>query len=218
MRPIVFICINGIKTRPGRDDGWTDRAVTELMTQGLGRQVPIYAEKYEYFTLASTRRFRQQARAEAIAAMVHTWCSCGAHIVLVAHSNGGDLAERVIELCPYVPFKSVHLFAPAADGEILSRALVSGQMGHAYLHGQTNDPALRLGRISRRLLGWAKLGYGDLGLRVKKFAATNPRCTADESEAADHNIWLEPGESFRRTITQMIERELPPTTTDRSHE
>jgi hypothetical protein len=210
MRPTVFICINGIKTRPGRDDGWTDRAVTELMTQGLGRKLPIYAEKYEYFTLASTRRFRQQARAAAIAAIVHAWCWRGAHIVLVAHSNGGDLAERVIELCPYVPFKSVHLFAPAADGEILSRALANGQVGHAYLHGQTNDPALKLGRISRRLLGWAKLGYGDLGLRVKAFAEANFRCTADESDAADHGIWLEPGSPFRCTINQMIEREFPP--------
>lgn len=213
MRPVVYICINGIKTRPGRDDGWTDRAVTELMLGGLKRKLPVFAEKYEYFTLATTRRFRQQARAEAIADLVHRWHLQGALVSLFTHSNGGDLGELVIDLCPDVPLKSVHFFASASDGDILKRAIENGQIGHAYLHGQTNDPALKLGRWSRRLLKRFGLGYGDLGLRTKTFAdslAHTRRVTADESGEGDHSHWFK-ADVFEQTISQVLDRDFPTT-------
>lgn len=218
--PLVFICINGIRARPGDDDGWTDRAVTGLMLRGLRHGIPIFAEKYEYFTPAITRRLHQQRRAEGIAKMVGYWQTAGARVSLVAHSNGGDLAERVLDLVAtrsataHRHISSAHLYAPACDGLVLAAALRSGLLGHLYLHGQPNDPALRLGALSGRLFGWAGLGYGDLGRRVTEFGreqALNPGQFTDVvGEWGDHSHWFRPA-VFETTLDRLVWHEFPAT-------
>lgn len=212
MKPHVWICINGIRTNPGDDQGWTDRATTGLMLRAAAQGRPAYAEKYEYHTLALTRRLHQERRAQGITKMVAFWFTSGATISLVAHSNGCALAERVLDIAwkkwPEFRFHSVHFYAPASDGQHLARALLVGQLGHAYLHGQTQDAALRLGRWSRRLLGWAGLGYGDLGLRVTAYASAVPHVTAYATHGRDHSLWLKRDAVFERTLDNIYRRDL----------
>jgi hypothetical protein len=200
---IVFICINGILTNPGDADGWTDRAVTWLNLHTAGK-----AEKFEYACGALTRRLRQDWRAQAIARMARFYAEAGFQIVLIAHSNGADLVERVLGLLWPDEIRAAHLIAPACDGEQLAHSLDVGQLGALHLYGSENDSALHAARISRAFFGWLGLGYGDLGLRVLPFAHEHPRAIAHDDHTQSHSSWFERGESFERTMRAIITHEF----------
>jgi hypothetical protein len=199
-QPRVWICINGILTRPGDAEGWTDRAVTWLNLHTSGK-----AEKFEYAAGILTRRLNQCWRAEAIARMASFYIVEGYEVSLIAHSNGGDLVERVLGLLWPAKIVSAHLFAPACDGVALAHAVIEGeQLGALHLYGSANDGALKLARVSRRLVGWAGLGYGDLGLRVREFAQRTPNAFDHEDNRQSHSSWFARGESFERTMRQIV--------------
>jgi hypothetical protein len=191
----VVICVNGILTDPGASDGWTDRAVTWLHLHTEAR-----AEKFEYAAGALTRRLWQQERAQAIARMVHFYAEAGFTVDLVGHSNGCDLIARVLGITASRHFATVHLFAAAADDPPFADALARRQVGLLFLYGSENDRALHLARASRTLLGWAGLGYGDLGLRVRDFAATQPRTIAHLDNTQTHSSWFARGAQFEATM------------------
>jgi hypothetical protein len=199
----AWICVNGILTNPGDAEGWTDRAVTWLNLHTAGK-----AEKFEYAAGALTRRLRQAWRAEAIARMASFYIRGGYDVVLIGHSNGADLIERVLPLLWPATVKSVHLFAPACDGHALAHALIEGaQLGTLHLYGSANDRALRVAHLSQKLFGWLGLGYGDLGLNVDEFAGRTPNAYAHRDDRQNHSSWFERGESFERTMRQIIANE-----------
>lgn len=201
----VFIFINGILATPGDSDGWTDRAVTWMHTRTPDG---IYGEKFEYATGPLTRRLLQGVRAQAIARMVQFYHRANFEVSLVGHSNGCDLIARVIDGLN-VRVRSVHLFAPAADGADFIRARREGSCGHLYLYGSVKDRALGIwARFSRRLLGWAGLGYGSLGIEHAVFAAALPGFVTDcSNDTFGHSDWFARDTHFDDTMRQIARNE-----------
>lgn len=200
----VFIFINGILTRPGAHDGWTDRAVTWTQTR-----TPHKAEKWEYATGPLLRRFRQQARARKIATLMAYYERTGFEIVLVGHSNGCDIIARVLELrgaedwLYHREVRAVHLFAPAADGDDFRGAISFGDVERVHVHCGGRDQALRAGRWTRRLFGWAGLGYGSLGIEPDQLHA-EPQAYVHEYPDYGHSDFFAQGEAFERTMQKLF--------------
>ncbi len=203
-----MIFIPGIRTRPGDADGWTDRAVTKLMSQS-----DLRAEKFEYRTGALLRRIGQQARAQSLAKMVGHYVDSGYRIVMAGHSNGGDLIERVLALRPQTKFAAIYLFNAACTGERLLDTIHYRRVSRVYLYGHPDDPALKLGALSVRLFGWLGLGYGDLGRRVQTFRALpvfpadRDRITAEVNPTSAHGHGLGRDAAFEDRFDRMITRE-----------
>lgn len=202
----VFILVNGILTWPGDSEGWTDRGVTWLQTRTTAR-----AEKFEYACGAILRRLRQQSRAEAIAKMAAYYQQAGFAVSLVGHSNGCDLVARVLALRCFgssflQPIESVHLFAAATDERAIHAGLDHADVRRVFVYWSSHDRALHLARISRRLFGWAGLGYGSLGLNPGALRhRTNVKLIA--RPAYDHSTWFERGHHFEATMQLIADNE-----------
>ncbi|MBA4136752.1 MAG: hypothetical protein C0518_05495 [Opitutus sp.] len=198
----VFIFVNGILARPGDHDGWTDRAVTWTHCRSFHR-----AEKWEYAASALTRRFGQQERAEKIATMMGYYERAGYEIVLVGHSNGCDIIARVLALRGQQPWyfkqrvRSAHLFSPAADAPDFLRALEERDVARLATYTAGRDQALRLGKVSRTLFGWAGLGYGTAGLAARPI--DDPRVLSFHEGDFSHSTWWEKGARFEQTMQQL---------------
>lgn len=206
----AFILVNGILSNPGAADGWTDRGVTWLNLHTEGK-----AEKFEYACGALTRRFRQAARAEAIARMCGYYFRQGYEISLIGHSNGCDLIARVIQRIDTRGFASVHLFAPAAEADHFTDLLYETtgdryRIGRLFIYGSANDRALQVAGLSKKLFGWAGLGYGDLGRRVPDYLLEDPRVRVDHRNDYGHSTWFERGKNFEATMRLLIENENTP--------
>lgn len=201
--PRIFVFVNGILTRSGAHDGWTDRAVTWTNSRTAHK-----AEKWEYTTGALLRRLRQQDRAEKIATMLAYYQRAGFHVSLVGHSNGCDIIARVLALRGQEPWyfldtvRSAHLFSPAADGSDFARALDEADLGRLHIYGSANDKALQFGAWSRRLFGWAGLGYGSLGLESCPLLGRKNVFTCRRDEFG-HSTWFDKGEQFEATMQQI---------------
>lgn len=204
MKRTAYIAINGILTNPGDAEGWTDRFVTWINTR-----LPdgVVAEKFEYATGALTRRFGQRARADAIAKKVGYYRRAGYRVVLVSHSNGGDLTARVLNDAG-VEIDSAHLFAPATDDELIAQAIREGAIKRVHIYGSRNDGALKFARATRPLIGWAGLGYGSLGLRGRELAALFPEVVNDHSnDVFGHGTWFQRGQIFEDTMRLLAANE-----------
>lgn len=199
----VVIAINGILSCPGESDGWTDRAVTWLHLHAPD----VRAEKFEYSAGPLTRRLYQQCRAEAIARMCNFYFEGGFEVSLIGHSNGCDLIARVLDLTRSRTFRSVYLFAAAADGADFERALDEGQIANLFLYGSANDRALKLAALSQKLGGWLGLGYGSLGLAVRDFADTHANTYAVQADGVAHSTWFERGPRFEQTMHGILANE-----------
>ncbi len=199
-KPRAFVFVNGIINWPGAHDGWTDRAVTWTNCCS-----PHKAEKWEYAAGAITRRLLQQDRAIKIATMMRYYEAAGFDVVLVGHSNGGDIIARVLALRNGEPWyfqhqvRSAHLFAPAADAADFRRALKDGDLARLFIYGSANDRALQLAGVSRTLFGWAGLGYGTLGLAPEPFADL-PNVIVTRRDDYGHSDWFNKGDNFESTM------------------
>jgi predicted alpha/beta hydrolase family esterase len=216
MKRTAYIAINGILTNPGDAEGWTDRFVTWVNTT-----LPdgVVAEKFEYFTHALTRMLKQRERADAIAKKIGYYRRAGYRVVLVSHSNGGDLTARVLNDAG-VEIDAAHLFAPATDDELIAQAIREGAIKRVHIYGSRNDGALKFARATRPLIGWLGLGYGSLGLRGRELAALFPEVVTDHSnDAFGHGTWFQRGAIFEDTMKLIAANERndqnpeqPPTT------
>lgn len=204
----VYIVVNGILVSPGDARGWTDRAVTWLHNEA---EVNVQAEKFEYFASALTRRIRQQAHAEDLAALIRRYN--GRELHLVGHSNGCDLILRALRLT-LTPIRSIHLIAAACDEDFdrngLNEALVSLRLRAVHLYTSPDDGVLKwLARPSRLLFGWLGLGYGLLGLVGPKFEAAPDCVTRDDRPGYGHSTWFS-DEHFVETFRLILTRDTTP--------
>lgn len=210
-KPRVWIFVNGILNWPGAHDGWTDRAVTWTHCRHAHR-----AEKWEYATGALTRRLKQQDRAQKIATMLGYYERAGFETVLCGHSNGCDIIARVLALRGaeswyfQAPVRSIHLISPATDAAAIGDALAGGDVGRVFLYGSAQDRALQAGAWTRRLFGWARLGYGTLGLEARPLAGF-PNVWSFRRDDYGHSTWLQNDEHFDATMTLLhLNDEFPP--------
>jgi len=206
-RPRFYLYLNGILTRPEDRHSWTDRAVTWTESH-YGH----LADRYEYFSDALTRRLFQAARVRDCSTRLQQYS--GVERIVVGHSNGADIACRLLQLeddptTPHLQLTSLHLLAPAAEADFekngLNHALLTGRLGHVHLYCSRTDTALRLAQASQ-LLGFLGLGYGSLGRTGPRNVDPRiaDRITLTWRDDFGHSTWFTPAE-FARTMSSIIE-------------
>lgn len=203
----VIIAINGIRT--GNDyDAWPRRFDTWVNTN---MDDELVAERFEYTCSATFRFWHQRERADNLLLKINEYKNderFDSDIVLVGHSNGCDLIQRILNLGIHV--KEVHCFAPAAFDADFARTIGRKSFKKMFIYGSPMDRALRAARDSQFLtkvlslllkpLGVPHLGYGFLGLNGACFAARFPSVVTDCSQSEyDHSTWFEE-DSFEKTM------------------
>lgn len=156
----VHVVVPGIHHNPSWPDGWTDRAVE--WTHDLWPDCS--GEKFEYFASFIFRRFGQKDRAVNLAALLAK--RANRRVILTGHSNGTDVIVRALKIG--VRADVVNLIAPACERDFwksgLNAALRNGRVGKVNIWISEHDSPMKLARLSKRMLGWAGLGYGTLGI------------------------------------------------------
>lgn len=195
----VILAINGIRTKQDFSawtrhfDWWVDSNIDG----------EVVAERMEYTCSALFRFWGQRARADELIEIINGYKNderFDTDIVLVGHSNGNDLIQRILNIGIHV--KEVHCFSPAAFELDFERAIRKKSFKHMFIYGSPADKALRLARDSQFLtrtlsfllspFGVPPLGYGYLGLNGACFAARHPGVVTDCSRADfDHSSWFE---------------------------
>ena len=141
MNRTAYIFVPGIYNRPGNPHAATDRAVTWVHVNRPG----AVAEKYEYAAGVLTRHVSNKRLAQSLAALVDSYPIDRFSVVLVAHSNGCEVARRALMLSER-PANWVHFFAPAVDSNPrkhkLHKLLENGQIGFLRLHVAALDRVL----------------------------------------------------------------------------
>jgi pimeloyl-ACP methyl ester carboxylesterase len=202
--PRVFIYIPGILQRPDGPDDWADAAVA--WTQNHARAL---ADRYEYCSPALFRSWGQAKRCKELRRLVEMYRGC--RINLVGHSNGCELACRMLRECGDISVDGLHLIAGACDASFeangLNAALIDGRVGTVHTYGSPNDEVLnKWARWSRWAAKWIGLGYGELGLVGPKevsplaMALTHARWQVGYG----HSTWFEPDkiEGTLRLVTR----------------
>lgn len=176
----LYLFIPGIKYKAAGVDGWVDRAVS-----WVHEFTPDRAMCYEYESPATLRFVRQPRRVRDVAAI------CARHpsqeISLVGHSNGAAIICDVLRLGMRV--HELHLIAGAADASFnvngLNDAVKGGRVRWINLYCSKSDRVLNTwADLSKRVVGWAGLGYGNIGLR-------GPLHMSDAARAVTKTVWRE---------------------------
>ena len=204
VRPRFYLYINGILTSPEDRHAWTDRAVTWTESH-YGH----LADRYEYFSGALTRRLFQSARVRDCSIRLQQYS--GVERVVVGHSNGADIACRLLqeESQPSLELHSLHLIAAAAEADFekngLNHALLTGRLGHVYLYCSRNDAALRLAQATQ-IFSFLGLGYGSLGRTGPRNVDPRiaDRITITWRDDFGHSTWFTPAE-FAKTMAAVVE-------------
>lgn len=152
--------MNGILTQPEDVEAWTDHAV-----EWINRNTESKADKMEYRSGALTRRWYQNKRVQNLQKICKSYL--GDRIILVGHSNGCDIIQRMINKgIPRV--HELHLIAAASEYDFVkngyNRALKNDHVEKIYVYTSDIDEALKKAKLSTKLFGWLGLGYGYLGL------------------------------------------------------
>jgi len=186
--------VPGVRTDVEDVDGWQYRA-----KRWVDKHTPHDADTLPYHTLASTRFVGQRDTAGKLGRILLDYDPD--LLTLVCHSNGCALACMALRMFPALRILDLHLIAAAEDPDFerngLNDAHRMGRIGSVTCYCSENDGALKLAGWSRFLLGWAGLGYGDLG-RV------GPRNVADADKPwfrpvvwrndFGHSDWFNEGE------------------------
>lgn len=160
MNNTQIILVNGILNQPESVDGWTDHA-----EQWIDKNTEFKSTKMEYRATALTRRFHQGTRVKNLQKICKAYL--GDRIILVGHSNGCDIIQRMINKgIPRV--HELHLIAAASEHDFIkngyNRALKNEHVEKIVVYMSPIDEALKKARLSTKLFGWLGLGYGYLGL------------------------------------------------------
>jgi len=154
----VYLYINGILTKPGKSENWNGKATTwtHLHTDD-------YAEKVEYYAGPISRAFGrgQMRRAEKLTRTIYHYVRSGWEVVLVGHSNGGNVIHNAIPMLTTKmrkAIKHVHLIAPASPADFEVNGL-NHLNAPVTVWRAGNDKALKMAKA----VGWL-VGFGTLGL------------------------------------------------------
>lgn len=161
MNKTVIIFVNGILSSPEDVEAWTDRAVG-----WVNKNTDYKSDKMEYRSGTLTRRWYQNQRVKNLQKICKSYL--GDRIILVSHSNGADIVERMIQKGLTGRIHELHLIAAASEHDFVkngyNNALKSTRVGKIVVYMSPIDEALKKARWSTRLFGWLGLGYGYLGL------------------------------------------------------
>lgn len=167
MKKVTYLFINGILVPPGNVNNWNVKACAwiDQKNDWTDEKTQFKAERYEYLSDIFFRRISQEKRVDDIQVVINRMSQ--GDIILVGHSNGCDLIERLVRRNSG-SFKEIHLIAAASERSFkingYNEALRRKQVGEIYMYASPNDSALKQAKWSTRLFGWMGLGYGYLGL------------------------------------------------------
>lgn len=160
MKKVTYIFINGILNKAGNINNWNTRAC-----MWIDEKTNFKAERYEYESDIIFRRFGQEKRVNDIQTIINRLSQ--GDIILVGHSNGCDLIERLVKRYTHY-FKEIHLIAGASERNFktngFNEALRDRKIGEIFIYMSRYDNALKKAKWSTRLFGWLGLGYGYIGL------------------------------------------------------
>lgn len=160
MNKTIYIFVNGIMTNPEDVEAWTDRAVG-----WIAHNTEFKSDKMEYRSGTLTRRFYQNKRVQNLQKICKAYL--GDRIVLVGHSNGCDIIQKMATK-GMLKIHEIHLIAAASEHDFIkngyNRALKRETIEKIFIYTSPIDEALKKARLSTKLFGWLGLGYGYLGL------------------------------------------------------
>lgn len=190
-RVYVYVC--GIFESPGQWHAWPARAVTWTHVNAPYDR----AEKFEYFTGLFLRTLGQEERAGKLAKMLSFYLAANWQVVVVAHSNGADVALDALAILNYPPLERMHLFSAACDADCEKSGLSRVRADSVHVYRAWNDWALE---IAGTPLGYA-LGFGTLGRDgpLNGSRALAPIHVIDEP-GYGHNDWFQKGPRFELTM------------------
>lgn len=198
----VFICINGIRTKPSDPRGWTDEFVTSL---NIDSPDWAQAEKFEYYVDWWNRWIYQRKNADELSRKVNAYLNADYRVVLIGHSNGCDLIARLFD--KNIRIDAAHLFAAAAYEAPFKLAIQNRLVRRVHLYGSPDDLALKTASITSRVLRWFGLGYGSMGLRGHTLAREYPGIVKDHSlKGYGHDTWFAFGH-YTATLALLLKNE-----------
>lgn len=172
MKKPYYVFIPGIFGDPENPEEWTDRAETyvELNCEGCS------ATTLPYKSDAIFRRMGQEERVNNLEKVLTRIES--RKLILVAHSNGGDIVERIVKRKLF-DFEEIHLIGSAGEGDFtkngFNEALKESHVKKIFVYWSKKDKALQKAKWSSYFLSWIGLGYGYLGLTGPKKVNKNVR-------------------------------------------
>lgn len=197
MKSTQFIFVNGILNNPENVSGWTD-----LAEEWIETNTPFKANKMEYRSGALTRRIKQNDRVYNLQKICMAYG--GDKIVLVGHSNGCDIIQRLINKgLPKI--HEIHLIAAASEHDFrkngFNTALKLSNVDKIHIYTSTSDEALKKAKSSRVFLKWFGLGYGYLGLVGPKYIASEvvDKVVVHERNEYRHSDWFK-ADNFQQTM------------------
>ena len=200
MKNRVYICINGILTKPSDMSNWTKRA-----SAWIEDNTHFNADRYEYFSGTLTRRIFQNARVKNIEVMINRIKKDD--VYLVGHSNGCDLIQRFIAKCKR-RIEELHLIAAASECDFkkngFNKALLTQKVGKIFVYFSHEDKVLEKAKSVYPYLSWMGLGYGYLGLDGAKNVdpSISDRVIAVERKL-NHSSWFSPS-NFEKTMRSIV--------------
>lgn len=199
MKDKSYLFCNGILTNPNDVNGWTDRAEA-----WIEKETPYNADKFEYFSGALTRRLYQNDRVEKVITIARRMTPM--NLVLVGHSNGCDIIQRVVQREKF-KIKELHLIAAASEHDFekngFNKALIKGTVEQIFCYCSPKDGALQKAKLSN-IFNFLGLGYGYLGLvgpsRVAESVKDRVTCIWRN---IDHSDWFNK-KYFPLTMKQIV--------------
>lgn len=164
MKKPYYVFIPGIFGEPESPSEWIDKAESyiEMNCDANATTLP-------YHTDAVFRRMGQEERVDNLCIMLDRIDS--RPIILVAHSNGCDIVERLIKRKRF-NLEQIHLIAAASENDFkkngYNQALKDGTVKKIFVYWSKKDKALHKAKWSSYLFSWLGLGYGFLGLTGPK--------------------------------------------------
>ena len=178
----VWFYIPGIRQNLGSLDAWTDQFthLTHFTTPAHA-----YPAKQYFWVIRNYKKLKHFSN--HLAALMQEYLERGYRIHIVAHSNGGVVACRLLRRLPLgARIETLHAIAPAAWGDCVRNGLVdalhSGRLGRFYFYGSTADSWVKWGRYTGWVLRPIGAGYGGMGF-------TGPRNIPDELKHRVHPFW-----------------------------
>ena len=215
-RGTAVVMCNGILTVPGDAKDWNARGVTYINTHFI--EYGITADLCQYFCGPIGRAFWQRGREKKLANLIKSYLTAGFEVVLVAHSNGCDVAIGALQRLGWPLIKALHLFSGATESDFrfnhLNWAVSLRKIGDVFVYVAGKDRWLRIARWPiGELLGydgefhWGNLFSfrGSLGLNgpVNVSADAQAHVHKIEEPSFDHSTWWAGG-NFERSMERIV--------------
>lgn len=210
--------VNGILTWPGDARDWNVHGTSYCNTHF--EEWDLLADRCEYFCGPVGRAVWQRRREQKLANLIWEYIRLGFDVVLVGHSNGGDVAIGALERLRWPRIKELHLFSAATEADFrhngLNRSVERGYIRDVFVYVGGRDIWLSLARWPvGELLGYdgqwhwenlfslkGALGYaGPLNVSL----AAEPRVHIYLVPQFGHSAWWS-GENFGLTMEWIAAR------------